>query len=598
MKLSVVLTLLGLLSSAAALPIAPAKRALPRLGGLNIAGCDFGMNVWGWSGTSMCPGTEQIGHFIEQGSNVIRLPVGWQYLVGNDAASTALDPAFFATYDRLVTEVTRRGAYAIIDLHNYGRWNSGVVGADGPSNDAFARLWALLAKKYANNDKVMFGLMNEPHDQDIGAFAVACQAAVNAIRAAGATSQAIILPGGHWTKAAPWTCGNNPALGRVTDPAGGVDRLLLDIHKYLDADGSGTAHECVIDGLDVLAPFAQWARANGRRGIITEMGGATTDSCQTFLPKMLKYVVDNDDVFVGFTAWAAGSFQPYPGYELSLTPNADGSDNALWTKAIRPFLPGSSGVVPSSAAPSSTPASSVPASSVPASSVPASSVPASSVPASSVPASSKPVTSASPTSSAVTSASASPSLPPVLIVSSVPAPSTSASQEPSSSAAPSASSPASSAAASSSAEPKPSSAVQSSVQSSAAQSASSSAPQPPSSSAPPSSAAPVQSSAPNSSPTSSTTAPTPTPSDNFQTFTDALGGIPAPAVTRSGAKYYTNGQEFNFLVEALNRSCYTQMDRCQLAANINGNAPPLTVENCNGTQIKACLTTASAIAGF
>lgn len=75
MKLSVVFSLLGLLSSAAAIPInAPATRALPRLGGLNIAGCDFGMNVWGWSGTSMCPGTEQIGHFIEQGSNVYAAP--------------------------------------------------------------------------------------------------------------------------------------------------------------------------------------------------------------------------------------------------------------------------------------------------------------------------------------------------------------------------------------------------------------------------------------------------------------------------------------------------------------------------------------------
>lgn len=53
--------------------------------------------------------------------------------------------------------VTSKGAYAIIDIHNYGRWNSGVIGVDGPSNADFARLWSLLAAKYANNDKVMFG---------------------------------------------------------------------------------------------------------------------------------------------------------------------------------------------------------------------------------------------------------------------------------------------------------------------------------------------------------------------------------------------------------------------------------------------------------
>lgn len=88
----------------------------------------------------------------------IRLPVGWQYLVGNNPASTSLDPSFFATYDALVQGVTSRGAYAIIDIHNYGRWNSGVIGVDGPSNAAFASLWSLLAKKYANNGKVMFGM--------------------------------------------------------------------------------------------------------------------------------------------------------------------------------------------------------------------------------------------------------------------------------------------------------------------------------------------------------------------------------------------------------------------------------------------------------
>lgn len=87
----------------------------------------------------------------------IRLPVGWQYLVGNNPKSTSLDAGFFATYDKLVQETLAQGAYAIIDIHNYGRWNSGVIGVDGPSNADFASLWTLLAKKYANNDKVMFG---------------------------------------------------------------------------------------------------------------------------------------------------------------------------------------------------------------------------------------------------------------------------------------------------------------------------------------------------------------------------------------------------------------------------------------------------------
>lgn len=92
----------------------------------------------------------------------IRLPVGWQYLVNNDSSSKSLDAAFFAQYDKLVQAVTAKGAYAIIDIHNYGRWNSGVIGVDGPSNADFARLWSLLAAKYADNDKVMFGELREP----------------------------------------------------------------------------------------------------------------------------------------------------------------------------------------------------------------------------------------------------------------------------------------------------------------------------------------------------------------------------------------------------------------------------------------------------
>jgi hypothetical protein len=66
-----------------------------------------------------------------------RLPVGWQYLVGStsDSSSTSLDASFFATYDALVKGVTDAGAYAIIDIHNYARWNGAIIGQGGPSND-------------------------------------------------------------------------------------------------------------------------------------------------------------------------------------------------------------------------------------------------------------------------------------------------------------------------------------------------------------------------------------------------------------------------------------------------------------------------------
>lgn len=71
--------------------------------------------------------------------------------------------------------------------------------------------------------------MNEPHDvPDIKAWAGSVQAAVNAIRAAGATSQFILMPGSSWSSAQALPTEAGPALLGVTDPAGGTSKLLFD----------------------------------------------------------------------------------------------------------------------------------------------------------------------------------------------------------------------------------------------------------------------------------------------------------------------------------------------------------------------------------
>ncbi len=44
------------------------------------------------------------------------------------------------------------------------RWNNAVIGQGGPSNAQFANLWSQIASKYAGTSKVIFGVMNEPHD--------------------------------------------------------------------------------------------------------------------------------------------------------------------------------------------------------------------------------------------------------------------------------------------------------------------------------------------------------------------------------------------------------------------------------------------------
>lgn len=98
-------------------------------------------------------------------------------------------------FDRLMQGCLQTGAKCILDIHNYGRWNGQIVGQGGPSADQFANLWGQLAGKYQASPNVVMGLMNEPHEVDINTWAQAVQAAVNAIRQAGANTQMILLPG-------------------------------------------------------------------------------------------------------------------------------------------------------------------------------------------------------------------------------------------------------------------------------------------------------------------------------------------------------------------------------------------------------------------
>ena len=145
--------------------------------------------------------------------NIFRLPVAWQYLVNNQLGGS-LDATNFGQYDQLVQACLKTGAHCIIDIHNYARWNGNIIGQPGgPTNQDFSSLWSQLATKYASDTNVVMGLMNEPHDSTVSSpcpkaeeltttpvpsitgWAASCQAAVTAIRNAGATSQMILLPG-------------------------------------------------------------------------------------------------------------------------------------------------------------------------------------------------------------------------------------------------------------------------------------------------------------------------------------------------------------------------------------------------------------------
>jgi endoglucanase len=197
----------------------------------------------------------------------------------NNKLGGPLDTTNFGKYDRVIQACLASGAHCMIDIHNFARWNGGIIGQGGPTDDQFVSLWTQLAAKYAANDRIVFELMNEPHDLDINIWVQTCQKVITAIRNAGAKSQMILLPGTNFDSAATLvSSGSAAGLMALTNPDGSTTNLLLDIHKYLDVDNSGTHAECVTDNVAAFATVADFLRQNGRKGLVSETGASSAAS--------------------------------------------------------------------------------------------------------------------------------------------------------------------------------------------------------------------------------------------------------------------------------------------------------------------------------
>lgn len=272
-------------------------------------------------------------HFTDQGSKYFRIPFGWKYI--QPQLFSDLNDTFFQQFDLLVQKALSNGAIVVIDVHNYARINGGIIGQGGPTNDAFADLWQRLASKYAQTANIIFGVMNEPHELDLTQWAVSVQAALKAIRDAGAKSQLVLLPGSDYSSINDFNA-TFSALGNITDYDGSNTRLIFDIHSYLDFDNSGTNAECIHNNVDTLMNVKDILTQYSRQAFLSETGGGNVDSCVKLMSDQMAFVTSNSDQFLGWVAWAAGSFST--DYVLSLTPFPDGSDQILWTKSLKSYL--------------------------------------------------------------------------------------------------------------------------------------------------------------------------------------------------------------------------------------------------------------------
>jgi endoglucanase len=278
--------------------------------GVNIAGAEFGKAIPGRAGTDyFYPSATTVGYFAEAGMNTIRLPFRWERLQRSLYAE--LDAEELARIDTVVGHATERGLDIILDVHNYAAYERRVIGSETVPVDALADLWARLAAHYKDNRKIIFGLMNEPKGLPTETWLAAANAAIGAIRSRGATNL-VLVPGNGWTGAHSWLgrsygTPNGEVMLGIVDPA---RNYAFEVHQYLDRDFSGTNPQCRSEtvGADSLVKFTEWARRHGRRGFLGEFGGGSDATCIAALDRMLSFMQENRDVWLGWTYWAAGAW--------------------------------------------------------------------------------------------------------------------------------------------------------------------------------------------------------------------------------------------------------------------------------------------------
>ncbi|KAI5245174.1 glycoside hydrolase [Aureobasidium subglaciale] len=278
--------------------------------GINESGPEFGEgNIPGKLGTDYTwPDLSTISTFVGKGMNTFRVNFLMERLVPNQMTGS-LDAAYLSNLTETVNGITKLGAYAIIVPHNYGRYNGEII----TSTEDFGTFWKTVANEFKTDDKVIFDTNNEFHDMSSSLVADLNQAAIDAIRSTGATSQYVTVEGNAYTGAWTWTTSqgtdgktNGETMGVLTDSVDG--KLIYQMHQYLDSDGSGTSSTCVSQtiGSERLKAATTWLRENKKIGLVGEFAGAVNSDCEAAVKDLLAFVADNSDVWAGALWWAAG----------------------------------------------------------------------------------------------------------------------------------------------------------------------------------------------------------------------------------------------------------------------------------------------------
>jgi endoglucanase len=319
--------------------------------GVNLSGAEWGtQHLPGVVNSDYTyPSTAEVDYFVSVGLNIFRLGFRWERL--QPTINSQLDFDEFNRMLQFVFYATGKGAYVILDPHNFARYypdvssfsamesgSVGVIGGSTPNTNGdlvtdavFADFWSRVASSFKLNQRVIFNLCNEPNSLPTEQWVAAANAAIAAIRNAGA-GNLILVPGNGFTGAWTWDQNwygtpNSLAMLNIVDPA---NNFAFDVHQYLDNNGSGVADEPGEGsdgsrengstqianndpniGVSRLTDFTNWLRANNLRGFLGEFGLAWSriapgDIGAATLTNMLDFLQNNADVWLGWTWWAGG----------------------------------------------------------------------------------------------------------------------------------------------------------------------------------------------------------------------------------------------------------------------------------------------------
>lgn len=270
--------------------------------GVNLSGCEFVDNG------ALCPTVSAINTYIDKGFNAFRIPF---------RGKQASNPAVIARIKAAADAAAARGAYVILDRHDYGN----------TFDAAGAAWWAGVMKNFPDDRHVMVDTMNEPKtgrsyekDSKGKSYATDVNEGIAAFRKAG-LKHVLLIEWRHWAgmqnfnknEASNKPC-SSPACsfdraGGLKDPLG---RTMISGHRYPDSDGSGTSATCVnTTASKLIGNTTAAAQARDLKVWVGEFafGNAKSMSstCKAVGQDMVRYMRSLPKTYVGVSWWGGGN---------------------------------------------------------------------------------------------------------------------------------------------------------------------------------------------------------------------------------------------------------------------------------------------------